>query len=138
MKVCCRCRDGLDESAFNKNQQACRACQSAYYYARPKEHQKRVRANNDRYVARNKAIVLEHLQRNACVDCGEADTVVLEFDHVRGVKRDDISRLLRQGGSVAALLDEMAKCEVRCANCHRRVTAARRAPGEARTLDIPD
>lgn len=69
--------------------------------------------------------VRQYLEVNPCVDCGESDPVVLEFDHVRGEKLASISQLLRSTRSWAVVEAEMAKCEVRCANCHRRVTAKR-------------
>jgi len=65
-------------------------------------------------------IVDKHKSENPCVDCGEGDPVVLDFDHVRGKKRLDISRMLNRGFSVSALKLEIEKCEMRCANCHRR------------------
>jgi hypothetical protein len=58
----------------------------------------------------------------SCVDCGESDPIVLEFDHVRGEKRADIGRM-SQVATWAKIEDEIAKCELRCANCHRRKTA---------------
>lgn len=58
-----------------------------------------------------------------CVDCGETDPVVLDFDHVSGRKSAGVSRM--RTSSLPKLLTEIAKCEVRCANCHRRVTTQR-------------
>jgi hypothetical protein len=63
----------------------------------------------------------DYLLQHPCVDCGEADPVVLDFDHVRGVKRKEVSKLVT--ASTKTLLEEIAKCDVRCANCHRRRTA---------------
>ena len=57
-------------------------------------------------------------------DCGETDPIVLEFDHLRD-KRFEISAALH-GRNWEAILDEITKCEVVCANCHRRRTAHRR------------
>jgi hypothetical protein len=57
---------------------------------------------------------------------GESDPVVLEFDHVRGRKRAPLERLVSVGCSREALLAELDKCVVRCANCHRRRTAQTR------------
>jgi hypothetical protein len=54
-----------------------------------------------------------------CVDCGESNPVVLEFDHVRGRKRMAVANMARQGYSIGAIEEEIAKCQVRCANCHR-------------------
>jgi hypothetical protein len=65
------------------------------------------------------------------MDCGETDPDVLEFDHLRD-KRADISTLVQYGVSWKTVQDEIAKCEVRCANCHRRRTATR--GGYYRTL----
>jgi hypothetical protein len=64
---------------------------------------------------------------HGCVDCGEKDLQVLDFDHVRGVKTKHVSRLIYRAVSFQALYAEIDKCEVRCANCHRRVTARRLA-----------
>jgi hypothetical protein len=64
------------------------------------------------------AYLLEH----PCVDCGEADPVVLEFDHMRD-KVKAVSVLLSNGHEWKQILAEIEKCEVRCANCHRRRTA---------------
>lgn len=56
------------------------------------------------------------------MDCNEADPVVLEFDHVRGEKKGTISHAIHDFEH-QALQDEILKCDVRCANCHRRKTA---------------
>jgi hypothetical protein len=75
-------------------------------------------------VRRNLRLVHGILARSACVDCGEPDMLVLEFDHV-GVKRGQVSKMVFNV-SLATLEREIAECEIRCCNCHRRVTAARR------------
>ena len=68
-------------------------------------------------------LLLEFFETHACVDCGETDPLVLEFDH-RGDKLFGVSNGLRDRAWVAVLA-EMAKCDVVCANCHRRRTALR-------------
>jgi hypothetical protein len=70
---------------------------------------------------RNFLFLLEYLRATPCVDCGERDPVVLDFDHV-GVKRRGVVQLAGQECSIANLEREIAECEVRCANCHRRRT----------------
>ena len=77
-------------------------------------------------VGRNLAFIYAALSAAGCIDCGEDDLVVLEFDHV-GPKRATVTQLARDGASLARLRHEIARCEVRCVNCHRRVTAAQRA-----------
>jgi hypothetical protein len=75
-------------------------------------------------VARNVSHILEVLRRNPCVDCGQRDPVVLEFDHV-GAKRAPVTRLAWHGCSLATIDNEIRECEIRCASCHRRMTAMR-------------
>jgi hypothetical protein len=68
--------------------------------------------------------VIEYLRSHPCVDCGETDPVVLDFDHVdRFTKRWDIAGRIGYGLAWRTIQAEIAKCVVRCANCHRRRTA---------------
>jgi len=64
------------------------------------------------------------LAEQRCVDCGVKDPVVFEFDHVRGKKVSSIGELMHKAVPWQTIAHEMAKCEIRCANCHRRRTAA--------------
>lgn len=75
---------------------------------------------------RNKKYVLEYLSTHPCVDCQEPDPIVLEFDHVRGEKDMAVSVGIFAGWSLARLANEIAKCDVRCANCHRKKTHERK------------
>ena len=68
--------------------------------------------------------LIEYFETHPCVDCGETDPVVLEFDHL-AAKSFDIGQSIDRR-PWAAILAEIEKCEVVCANCHRRRTAIRR------------
>jgi hypothetical protein len=83
----------------------------------------RARASNKRRSTEPFFRLMEILKSSACVDCGERDPLVLDFDHVRGVKRFDVSASGGKCFAWATVEKEMAKCEIRCANCHRRRTA---------------
>ena len=74
--------------------------------------------------ARNVDFMFEELERGGCVECGD-DICVLDLDHV-GKKRGSVALLARSGYGRSRLLQEMAECEIRCANCHRRRTAKER------------
>ena len=76
---------------------------------------------------RARAYINDYLKANPCVDCGETDIIVLEFDHVgeEGTKKFNISDATRLGYGMPKSKAEMAKCEVRCANCHRKKTYER-------------
>lgn len=74
-----------------------------------------------------KEFVLAYLLENPCVDCGEQDPIVLEFDHRPGVeKKYEIGDVFRRCLSIETIAREIEKCDVRCANCHRRRTYASR------------
>jgi hypothetical protein len=64
-----------------------------------------------------------YLQLHPCVDCGEADPVLLDFDHLRD-KVSDIATMVRDAAAWRDIEIEIGKCEVRCANCHARKTAS--------------
>ncbi len=69
-----------------------------------------------------KAFLDAYRATHPCVDCGEADPIVLEFDHVRGSKREEVTRMINRGLALSTIQAEIEKCDVRCANCHRRKT----------------
>jgi hypothetical protein len=112
----------------NQRDSFCRECRAAYkrrhylankerYVANARERKRRIRYERMVYL-------MEFFKTHPCSDCGEKDPVVLEFDHLRD-KEFEISHGL-PFRSWESILAEMAKCEVVCANCHRRRTARRR------------
>ena len=61
-----------------------------------------------------------YLQEHPCVDCGEDDIRVLEFDHIDPSQKEfGISRGIADGRGLKSIKAEVEKCEVRCCNCHR-------------------
>lgn len=63
-----------------------------------------------------------------CTDCGyAAHAVALQFDHVGDDKRMNVSDMIRSDYSWMTILEEIAKCEVRCANCHAVMTKNRKS-----------
>jgi len=73
---------------------------------------------------RNKKFVDDYLASHPCVDCGEKDIDVLDFDHL-GNKLCNVRYMANSCWSVEMIKKEIEKCEVRCANCHRRITRKR-------------
>lgn len=86
--------------------------------AKAKENSKAARVRIRTYIN-------DHLKANPCADCGETDIVVLEFDHINDDKDFSISDAARAGYGINKVKAEIAKCEVRCANCHRKKTYER-------------
>jgi len=110
--------------ANGRIQRACRTCAIATAKAanwgaknpdRYKAYHKQLR---DVTYKRNEEFVTAYLHAHPCVDCGEVDIRVLEFDHVYAKRsfcvRGPVLRTLKQ------IDHEIAKCQVRCANCHTR------------------
>jgi len=55
-----------------------------------------------------------------CVDCeGTFPPCAMDFDHVRGTKKYNVSKMVAKRMSLDKILKEIEKCDVRCANCHR-------------------
>lgn len=129
VKLCKRCGQTKPHEAFNRRgkdglQPVCRSCQADWYRENKADHTAHVRANAPKYQQRNREHVWAYLREHPCVDCGEADIRVLEFDHLRD-KIHAISQMVRWAVSLRRLQAEIDKCEVVCANCHRRRTATR-------------
>lgn len=123
-------RKGLYDPVYakayrQKHKDKIKAYMAEYYKAHPDVRVK-LRDGNKRRRNERKLFIREYLLSHPCVDCGEADPVVLEFDHVRGTKAREVSRFRCNNLSWTGLLNEMEKCDVRCANCHRRKTARER------------
>lgn len=76
-------------------------------------------------MAENRAMYREYMADKNCIDCGNSDFRVLVHDHVNGEKRGGVQELLSRGHRWEVILEEIAKCEIRCANCHTIVTAER-------------
>jgi hypothetical protein len=126
---CSRCGRDLPASEFNRagdgRQYWCRSCFRSYFQARGDSHRAAVRAARERRRAAARALVLDLLAGECCVDCGEDETLVLEFDHCAGEKAAAISELVIAGAGRDRLARELVRCEIVCANCHRRRTAIR-------------
>ena len=83
-------------------------------------------ARNKRQRKKNREFVDRVKRMHSCVDCGESNPVVLEFDHVRGVKRKSVADMVYNYYSIKSIKEEIRKCDIRCSNCHRIKTTERR------------
>ena len=136
MKTCSKCEADKDELDFNwkSKPKGIRhsICKDCLVEARSIEYQKnksyyilKAVKNKKKTVKQNRLLLIQFLQTHPCVDCGMPNPVVLQFDHVRGKKSGNISKMLIRGCSWGTIQKEMSKCEIRCANCHFIKTASR-------------
>jgi len=135
IKKCSKCKEdkiieefNFKNKSLNKRHSNCRSCtrkliknhynkNRSYYLEKAHKRNHKIRQKIFDYIK-------DYLVKNPCVDCGESDMVVLEFDH-RGdtPKVKAVSQLIRLRVNLQRIKAEIAKCDVRCANCHRRKTA---------------
>jgi len=133
MKLCSKCKTKKPESDFNfKNKERgilhsyCKLCWSSYvsnhYIKHSTEYKQRARKNTVQYRQQNRVKIIEYLSVRKCVDCGESNIIVLDFDHRNSsTKKHSVSQMMDFGWE--AILEEIKKCDVRCSNCHRIKTS---------------
>lgn len=141
LRRCGRCEQLKPLSQFNwrragrgQRDNLCRPCRSAYhrehYLANKQRYVEQAHQRKERLRQERTAYLLEYFARHPCVDCGESDPVVLEFDHLNPeLKSFNIGQSLpyRRWQSI---LKEIEKCEVVCQQLPSapRVAPKRRDP----------
>jgi len=132
MKTCYRCKIAKPDDTFNRSKKNldglhsyCRDCQKQHYRENHARHLANVRRTSDARIAKQREVIYIALQAG-CIDCGNRDIRVLEFDHVIGEKVRGVGAMVSRGSGPEAIAAEIAKCEIRCRNCHVIATFARR------------
>ena len=133
MKQCNRCKQEKELTEFppRKNKGVgpyCLTCKREYdreFYQKTIEKRRSLKKNNSKNIRkRNAELIKQYLLDKACIDCGITDPVVLEFDHRNPEEKSyHVSNMAGWCFSEENILEEIAKCDIRCANCHRRKTA---------------
>ena len=128
---CYRCGEvkPADEFAWrrrrkNQRDSFCRPCRSEYkrehYLANKQRYVDQAATSKRKLILERTRYLLEYFKANPCRDCGESDPVVLELHH-----RNPETKSFDVGNGLAnhvwtVVLAEIAKCDVVCANCHRK------------------
>lgn len=132
MKTCTACNTEKSLEDFQKRSSAkdghtnlCKPCKREYdnnHYKNNAYRKDYIRSNREKALKDAEKYILEYLLQHPCLDCGEPDPIVLEFDHIDPSIKDGAIAILKRS-SLSKVKKEIEKCEVRCANCHRRKTA---------------
>ena len=134
-KICTKCKCEKDLHLFSASKKTkdkhsfwCRACFKAHwekrYYENHEQYRNSHNESREKLREQNARKVFEYLTKHPCITCGESDPVVLEFDHrSRSDKIESVSIMVRNS-SWKRIESEIEKCDVLCANCHRRKSAA--------------
>ena len=105
-----------------RNSDAYKAKRNAYVRAYYKEkYAKKQIASNRRYRTKNKLWLDDLKATLKCNRCPENATACLDFHHVEPSKKEyNLFQMVNHGCSKKTILAEIKKCEVLCANCHRK------------------
>ena len=131
-KKCSRCREtkiiqefprkGYRQDGQIKYSSTCKICQRIYgknHYSRNrKKYIINARKNSINTRNKNRIALQQFKYENGCKECGERDPRCLDFHHISD-KKYCVSSLINHSRKV--LLQEISKCEVLCANCHRKL-----------------
>lgn len=130
MKTCSKCKldKDLDQFAWRSKkagtrQAYCKSCHLAYRQLHYEDNRQKYIDKAARWREEQKVIFYHWLSSQSCLDCGNPDMRVLEFDHLDDKSyaiADKIGRV-----KFEILQEEIAKCDVVCANCHKIRTAER-------------
>ena len=111
-KICTKCKKELPienfywrDSKKGLRRSQCKDCHNSYV----------------KKVYLEKRITLEELKSNySCAKCGDSRGYVLDFHHINEKeKQNNVSRLLSSNAGLNKIQQEINKCIILCANCHR-------------------
>jgi hypothetical protein len=132
MKKCNKCKQEKPLTEYYKSKQSkdghqnsCKICgaksASNHYKNNKEKKKKRTLITNKKLKQRNYTFIARYLSLfGECVDCGNKDIRVLEFDHKeQSNKVEGVKKLADNYASIPKIKNEIKKCEIRCCNCHR-------------------
>lgn len=129
MKTCNKCGQSKPYSDFHKRKSGyqpwCKSCKKA-------DDKKYYQQNKDKWNEYNKIWKKDFvewyrsLKNSPCVDCGNSfDPVVMDWDHLPKYSKNESVSVVARAMNKQKVLEEIQKCELVCANCHRLRTKDR-------------
>lgn len=132
-KLCSTCAENKPFGSYYKHhrrglQAQCILCKKEYnknhYKKDSAKYKTRAAKLNQEYKEEVQSYLISYLKEHTCVRCPETDIVVLDFDHINPEGKEfSISAGIRSKLKIGRIKVEIEKCQVLCANCHRRKTA---------------
>lgn len=129
MKVCGHCKEDKEEVEFNFKDKTkgtrntiCKSCmkisRQADYQNKKERYLERINGNK----VKNREWFVEYKKTLECIKCGENHPACIDFHHRDpNEKEGTVSSLAGQTYSIERTKKEIAKCDVLCANCHRKL-----------------
>ena len=134
MKVCSKCQRAKGLTGFyvrHTGERAgqyynhCKEClkvRGKEYYHKNHVRQLALAVKRRRKYRKDLREFVDILKNKPCTDCGQVfPPYVMDFDHRRGeIKIGNVGTLISQTRfTKAKLIEEISKCDLVCANCHR-------------------
>lgn len=131
-KVCYKCKKELPVSSFKKHrsrkdglQSDCIQCQKEYRQWHYKENKEKYIARAKLRKIRQRKLLREYIDgyksERGCSRCDESHIACLDFHHIiPSDKNHAVSQMICLDRSLDDVKLEMSRCEVLCANCHRK------------------
>lgn len=128
VKTCYKCKRELPVSAFARNasradglQSQCRECKNVYSAQHHRLNADRIREGRRARRERLREKVRIYKSARPCMDCGKSyPHYVMDFDHRDpSAKISEIANMLKDCRPWVIILEEIEKCDLVCANCHR-------------------
>lgn len=139
MRLCTKCGvNKLLSEFYVRNKQTGqrhRQCKECYALQRIQSHADHYELKKTEYQFRAKSgqakrreafrqFMMQYLTGKNCVDCGESNPIVLEFDHLDPSQKSfTIAHAVRLNKSLDDVKKEISLCELVCSNCHKIRTA---------------
>ena len=123
-RICNICKDEKDLNEFGmkgkQQQHTCKPCNRKYQKAHYQANKKDYFEKNKRREIANRAWFKDYKSRLSCSVCPEHHPACLDFHHIDPSKKKWAIAQMVHKISLKSLKDEIAKCVVLCANCHRK------------------
>jgi hypothetical protein len=133
-KYCSSCKETKVQEDFAKNalkkdglQSVCRACKKRMDAESFQKNKQAQYLRNKKNIAIYRNELNVHKSNQGCCLCNEDDPCCLDFHHIDPNTKRKAVGLLVAGGLGKQLWDEIEKCVLLCACCHRKIHACREA-----------
>ena len=128
MKKCSKCGNTKKISDFpfrNKSKgtrhSACNNCQKVIRKESYERNKKTTYERNKRNKDKNIIWFKEYKSSLKCSKCDENHPSCLDFHHIdKSTKKYDVSEMIHGTYSRKLIIEEIEKCVILCANCHRK------------------
>ena len=97
-----------------------RAYDRKWYANNPEYRKRQIRLKLEKRKS-NREWVWNYKAEKGCQLCEENDPCCLDFHHINGDKDKNVADFIKGNWSLKRIKEEIAKCQVLCANCHRKV-----------------